>query len=321
MSLLLIRPFHIVHQWSLILMVIFTKSIYSVVSALDLFVVWLLVFLVMPLLFAINDLMHLEEDRKMGRDRLFTAVSVPPQFLKTVLGSILALLLLISVLRSVTTFIALILLIIFASAYGYYKHKRRTLLTYLFRSLSGFALYLVISSYFALTSTDILLAVFVAMTDLQVHIIGDVRDIKKDKVAELKTLPALYGIPTTNIIVLLLQLFSTSYLMIISNIKDVIVFDNGHLLNTDLGQIPISSILFIVIFYAVAWVIYLRFLHRGEIPYQWLHACFHGAKVLTFLAIALSTDAFQLTDLLWLLVFLVIWFISYLTYLWADDRL
>jgi len=317
MSLMLVRPFHIVHQWALIFMALSVKGILGKVSPLDLFTVWIIVFLVMPLLFSINDLLHLEEDKKMKRERLFTVLDIPKRQLTIILTSLILLLILLAGLRNILTLGFLILLMIFATAYGYYKHKKRTILTYSFRTLSGFALYLVISSYFGLTVFDILLAIFVGLTDLQVHIIGDVRDILKDKVADVRTLPVIYGIRATNLIVLVLQFISTSFLLILSNITADTVINSKNLLSSVFVGIPRLAIIWVVSFYLVAWVVYLFLLQREKVPYQWLHACFHGAKVMTFVSIGISISGST-----WVIVFFfIIWILSYTTYLWADNRL
>lgn len=302
-SILLVRPFHIIHQISIIVLVLGLKHIFPTLS--DFLLVWLMVFLLMPFLFGLNDYWHRLDDQKMNRDRLFTNHHISPNF---VLMSSLSLLLIMNVIafqRSAVTGGLLYSMILSGLLYGYLKKKKRMLLTYLFRLLSGVTFYLVVASYFHLTEADVLVALFVGFLDLYSHIAGDLRDFKKDKIGNVNTFPVRFGINKTLILIESVGFFTLiNYFIFEATILRLHSF-------ATLLVLPMFLIISIVIFW-----------FQDSEKYKWFHAMFHGSKISVYFMLGASLlFTPQLSILLLVFGFLPLWFLSYYLYLWADHRL
>ncbi len=292
-SLLLVRPFHIIHQMVIVLMVISLNGISP--SPLEILMAWLMLFLLMPFLFGLNDWMHRDEDAEMGRDRLFTSGYVSPKYVPIFLVSILVVMNAIAFSSSLVTLGWLEAMIVCGLLYGYFKHQRYTFLTYLFRTFSGMTFYLVVASYFGYWH-QYLVALFVGLLDLFSHIAGDLRDYPMDLKGNVRTFPVRYGIGNTRKLILAVFAVSMAYLSLII-------------------ALPAVFWIFLSIFAAVGWVIYLLLDALGIHALQ--HAAFHGVKIACYSLIA----GFLISRPLMVAGVMFAWAVSYLAYLWSDGRL
>ncbi|RMG22922.1 MAG: hypothetical protein D6732_25260 [Methanobacteriota archaeon] len=293
-SLMLIRPFHIVHQLAIVLLVVSLKGYfppwYIFLKA------WLMLFLLMPFLFGLNDLMHRLEDRRMGRDRLFTSESISMISVGFFLGSVFLVMALIALESGLMTFVWLLLMILCGLLYGYFKHERRTFLTYIFRMLSGVTFYLVVSMYFGFSSIDGWVSLVVGVLDLFSHVAGDLRDFPMDVAGGVRTFPVVYGVDRTERFIFGLQLLG---LFLVG-----IIFRYGF-----------WFWLFILVGCSLGWLTY--FVLREGNAYSWQHAAFHGQKILIYVLVGV----FHGVSIWFVPLYMMGWFVSYCLYLWADDRL
>ena len=321
-SILFLRPFHVVHQWAIIVLILAVKGIYFQVQAMNVLAIWLMAFLVVPLLFIINDYLHKDLDKEMKLERVFTIASISRRAILSISITIFLTVAVLALLRSIENFIFLLVLLLLASLYGFCKYKLKTTLTYIFRGLSGTALYLFIASYFGLYYFELLVALFVGFADIQAHFVGDIRDIKKDSETKLKTLPLRIGIKWTSIFVALLQIITIAiwFLVAFSFSSDQLISSN--LIKSEIHEIPLSTLVACMIMLAFAWPFYLILLGIKSNPDKWLHACFHGSKILNFVLISSLILSFSvLGTFLLLFIFFLSWSIAYFVYLWADDRI
>ena len=292
-SLLLIRPFHIIHQLTIVLMVIALNGISP--SPLEIFMAWLMLFLLMPFLFGLNDWMHQEEDAMMGRDRLFASGHVSPKYIPVFLVSILVVMNAIAFSSSLATLGWLETMIACGLLYGYFKHKRHTFLTYLFRTFSGMTFYLVVASYFGYWH-QYSVALFVGHLDLFSHIAGDLRDYPLDLKGNVRTFPVRFGIANTRKLILIMFAVSVAYLSFII-------------------ALPAVFWIFLSIFAIAGWSFYLL-LDALQI-HALQHAAFHGVKIACYSLIA----GVLLSQPLIVAGIMFAWAVSYLAYLWSDGRL
>ncbi len=304
--ILLIRPFHIIHQLVIVLLVIGLKQIN--VTPTEFISAWLMLFLLMPFLFGLNDYWHRVEDKEMGRDRLFTSNSFSKTQVLTFTLSIFLVMNYLAFSRSMITGLFLYLMIICGLLYGYFKHKKQMIKTYSFRTLSGVTFYLVVASYFGLTGVDFLIALFVGLLDLYSHIAGDLRDYQKDKVGKVNTFPVRFGTKYTLFLILGVYLLSVLYLSEIELLQ-------GKLIEF-LSMLP-----YILTFPVISFMGYfLLTLHT--IRYNWLHAIFHFSKIATYSFLGLCWLGISLNLVLGLVVLILIaWLVSYYLYLWGDNRI
>ncbi len=291
--LLLVRPFHIVHQVAIIFLVIATKKITP--NPVKILLAWSMAFLLMPLLFGINDWIHREEDQKMGRNRLFSnrmskhVLLIPPVAFLTYMTIIAAT-------AGWVTVISLYAMIFCGTLYGLFKHLKKTVMTYLFRALSGYTFYLLIAAYFSLSPIDWKIAAFIAVWDLAAHIAGDLRDYSFDRIGNVRTLPVRMGLRITWLTIFILQIVSLALLELI--------FRFG----TDFWNFQFLLV-------CIGWIAYFT-IHSLKLE-QFEHAAFHGMKIATIIFIAQTL--FNTSNLIQ--PFLLAWIISYLLYLWGDDRM
>ncbi len=294
-SLMLIRPFHIVHQLAIVILVLSLKSLSP--PWFVVFKAWLMLFLLMPFLFGLNDLMHRMEDRQMGRDRLFTSDSISMWMVSMFLFFVLLMMSLLALESGIFTFIFLVLMIVCGLAYGYFKHKRQMVRTYLFRLLSGMSFYLVVAVYFGFSlSDDVRVSLIVGVLDLFSHVAGDLRDYPLDVEGGVRTFPVVYGIESTERLILALELFGLLLVILVFGFGisfwSVVLFGSG-----------------------LGWLLY--FLLKESGAYSWQHGSFHGQKVFIYVLISHFSGFSE-----WFVpLFLFGWFMSYCLYLWADDRL
>jgi geranylgeranylglycerol-phosphate geranylgeranyltransferase len=317
--LLMIRPFHIVHQFSIIALAISVRGQLYTTPLVDILLVWLMQFLIMPLTLLINDYLHREEDKKMKlKHRLFVDQNIDQRLVIAIVVSLFFIIALIALSRSIYTLLAMLLIFIVASLYGYFKYKKMTTATYLFRGFSGGALYLFIASYFQLIAIDLLIALLILLLDFTAHISGDLRDLEKDGIANMKTYPVLYGEKVTEYIIVVMQVISISYLLIIFygliDTFDAILF------------IGISSMSFIFYyFFKSRYSIIVPWSNQMIDRYRyWYHACFHGSKVIVIFLLAFriaDSDITVLNRIGLVILSFMIWLVSYYVYLFIDNRL
>ena len=290
---MLVRPFHIVHQITIVLLVIGVHQLSP--TFLQVIGAWLMLFLLMPFLFGLNDWMHRKEDAEMERDRLFTSGDIHPNAVLLGLASILLTMTAIALSSGWGTLLWLYAMITCGLLYGYAKHKRLTVTTYLFRTLSGMTFYLVTASHFGFRN-EFALATFVGLLDLFSHIAGDLRDYPLDLRGDVKTFPVRFGIRSTLILIAVVQAISFSLL-------------------SALLQFSLSFWIAILLFSVAGWIAYLL-LNILEV-HALHHACFHGVKIASYVLIPVS-----IWGTWWLVPTVLLgWAISYLLYLWADNRL
>lgn len=293
-SLMLVRPFHIVHQLAIVLLVLSLKSVSP--PWLMVLKAWLMLFLLMPFLFGLNDLMHRIEDRKMGRDRLFTSDSVSLGWIGLFLGLVLLVMVSIALESGMVTLFWLVSMIGCGLAYGFFKHARRTVLTYLFRMLSGITFYMVVATYFGFSSVDVWVGLIVGVLDLFSHVAGDLRDFPMDVEGGVRTFPVLYGLGRTERLIASLELIG---LLMVG-----LVFGFG-------------VVFWFLVFFGlgIGWVAY--WLLRESDAFSWLHAVFHGQKIFIYVLVAVFMGSSG-----WFVpLFMLCWFGCYSAYLWADGRL
>jgi 4-hydroxybenzoate polyprenyltransferase len=316
--LLLIRPFHIVHQISLITLALSVRNLLFETAAIDIILVWLMQFLVMPLTLLLNDYFHRSEDRSMNLNhRLFAGKEIDRSIIVIISIVLLVIIGSIALSRSLTSLFAMVVIFTSASLYGYFKHKRMTFTTYIFRAVSGGSLYLFIASYFNLILFDFYIAILIFFMDLTAHITGDLRDLEKDILVPIKTFPVVFSERKTELIVLLLQIFTLFYLILVFYFRNQLI--------------DIYTIFFIVLVVASGFTIYylLRTKHfiftsiNFDRYRQWYHACFHGPKIITIfiLSIRLSIDVSIFEYLIIILISSFVWIISYSIYLSVDNRI
>ncbi len=298
-SLMLVRPFHIIHQLVIVYLVISLKGMSP--SSLDFIRAWLMLFLLMPFLFGLNDYLHHKDDEKMGRDRLFTSHTWPSWVL---LASVLSLLLTMTFLaatRGVLTLAWLYAMIGCGMLYGYFKHKRQMIRTYMFRTFSGITFYMVVASYFGLSAVDWYYAIFVGLLDLFSHIAGDLRDYPLDLVGKVNTFPVRYGIRNTLFLIAGFQILSIGYFISLHR------FSSWQL-----------SIFLMCILCAntISWLVYGWLNMQEQQRHEWHHALFHGIKILTYSCIA----GLMASNMHFLPIIMIFWLFSYWLYLWSDGR-
>lgn len=291
--LMLVRPFHIVHQLTIVMLVIgvhrLSPTFLQVIGA------WLMLFLLMPFLFGLNDWMHRKEDAEMGRDRLFTSKNIHPNAVLLGLATILLTMNSIALTSGWTTLLWLYAMITCGMLYGYAKHRRMTATTYLFRTLSGMTFYLVTASHFGYHN-EFALATFIGLLDLFSHIAGDLRDYPLDLVGKVQTFPVRFGIPRTLVLVAIVQGIAFVFL-------------------AGIIDLPRMFWMSVLLFSSLGWSAYLLFKFLEIHALQ--HACFHGVKIAVYVLIPAT-----LWNAAWAVPLVMLgWAVSYLLYLWADNRL
>ena len=180
--------------------------------------------------------------------------------------------------------------------------------TYLFRALSGSSLYIFIASYFGFGPLDIIGAVFIGVWDLQAHFAGDLRDYPKDLLARLQTLPVKHGINKTLSIIFRFQFLGMVLILAIYAF---------------LGQTQIYRMLVIIFFINYfGWSAYFTLINTMKIRYEWLHACFHGPKILSTILIAMDLMHIATIPIIFTLILAAgVWLLMYASYLWSDNRI
>ena len=296
--LIFIRPFHILHHITIIFLAISVKGLYNSLLFSEGFKLWIITFTMMILLFVTNEYLHKEEDKNMGRERIFQSMEVQRLYLLLVLIMLFIIDVVLSLFRSPVVLGLYVILLSVAVGYGFFKHKRITVLTYVFRFLTGFFMYLFVAVYLGYSSIDFNIALVSGYLDLVANISGDLRDFAKDKEGGIRTLPVVIGIEGTQFFIFFLQLGLIGILQLIS------------VPATQLISVQVLASLLFHLWKKESWFT------------PWAHMVFHLAKIISLFLIATMFAGFSFVVTVGGLVTLVfLELLAYIIYLWSDDRI
>lgn len=299
--LLWIRPYQTVYQLAVFGLVLASKEVKAVGLAE---VAGLLAVLVsLPALFIVNDYIHSPNDRLMGRQRFFSRFNRLMRSPLIIAACLVGACSILAERSGLPMLITYLLLVGSVCLYAIAKRYRSIVSLYGFRAVSGALLYLVIAAPLGLNQRDYITALLVGLFDLQTNIAGDVRDVYADCKTRLKTLPLVWGVRRTTIVLLLLQILCLAGFRL-----TFFSLSGTWIIAALLGAVP-------------AWISYLYVLSRGEELVMWAHACHHGYKLYVLCLIGRMLAGQSLDTSIYITaVVLVIWFVAYSLYLFGDHR-
>lgn len=247
----------------------------------------------------VGDYLHRDDDAEMGRDRL-TQYFHPT----LILGSLGVCLLTVS---GFALFYGGLLCLAFIAAmmggtllYNIAKKKRSLWVSYSGRFIAGVALVGVYQSflYNSIGLYDVVaLGLCSGLLDVAGNLGGDLRDLKIDKRAKLKTLPIVYGTTATYGSVVILH--TMAYILVSGSVQNV------------------EGLWFLL----VLWTsVGLWLASHG--PHHWKHAALHGPKLMQLLWIGACIHSTSMKTLAIASSFIaMLWTLSYTSYLWSSKRM
>jgi len=296
-----VRPFQTIYQAAVFLLVLASTKVAgeqsNSISGL------VIVSLTAPALILVNDYLHASNDRLMERDRYFVQRNngrAKP------LGFALCTVILCGIWEGTISFAALamyLVLIAAATLYGFFKARGQITVAYGLRAFYGFQAYLAMAVPRGLRLRDLVIGLALALADLATNIAGDIRDLTKDRKASLSTLPSLWGLPKTSVLLLGMHLISLLVLGIVLQTNTTswkLVSLAGFLLTSFMSFRVIDDTTSLI----------------------WAHAIHHGSKVFQIVLLA-SMVLFDNAAISLLIAgsMLGVWYYLYRRYLQADGRL
>lgn len=279
-----LRLHQIVYQLSLVIVIFLFEQ---TISSIRLFFALILIIFITPSFLLLQDLLGKKDDELFNQKRLIFSDRFNKLFFIT------SILLMVTILfvNSISSLICYVCLFVSTIGYAAAKHYRLMFIAYSFRFLSSLFtfliyIYLLIGS---LPASFYIFLFFVSIFDLIGNIAGDIRDMKKDKQAGVKTFVTIFGMDTTIQIMSILMIIAFSSLLLYS-----------------------SSALFLILFLANLPC----FIILELIPIKFAHGVFHLSKLINFIIIAAVINQVAILSVSLILIFIIVtWFIAYYFYL------
>ena len=278
-----------VYHLTIVITILFFKpetGIFQLLSA------GLLIILITPTFLLLQDILGKKDDEKFNQKRIMFSDTYNKIFFITSMIVMLVILFL----NNIESDFCFIALLFSTFAYGFAKHLRKMIFSYIFRYLSSiftFSMYLFILTSGNLTNFYYFI-IFVSIFDLIGNIAGDIRDVQKDTIAGVKTLVTVYGEDNTLKIMAMMMVISFC------------IFLYKY-------ELFILSFLYLI---NLCCFILVELLST-----KYVHGLFHLSKLVNFLIIASLINDISLFVLFIVLTCVVIlWFFSYYYYLFNSGH-